>query len=78
MKKENILKLLVFIPLMFAVVGGLLLFLPIVSIGGMPVNLITLLGASGYALSIKILVILLITLNIFAAVLLIIKRPNVK
>lgn len=60
---------------MFAVVGGLLLFLPIVSIGGMPVNLITLLGASGYALSIKILVILLITLNIFAAVLLIIKRP---
>ena len=75
MKKENILKLLVFIPLMFAVVGGLLLFLPIVSIGGMPVNLITLLGASGYALSIKILVIILITLNIFAAVLLIIKRP---
>jgi len=74
MKKENILKLLSFLPLAFALMGSLFALLPFISINGNAVNIINLLSGTSVVLSVKILLGLLAILNITAAVLFIFKK----
>ena len=75
MKKENVIKLLAFLPLFFAITGGAFMFLPVISINGVSSNIIDIINHASLMTALKALLFVLFGLNILAAIFIILKKP---